>query len=200
MNKKVIIAVVVLVVVGIGIGLIWRSNSNKPFYPVIDSPRPFFGSRDAKVQLELFSDFQCPACKTSEQVIKDVQQIFGDKIGYSYKYYPLVVIHTQAFRAALAAECANDQGKFWEYHDVLYEKQPEFSEEQLISYAKDLGLKEDDFSSCLKSKAKADVVRQDMKEGDDRKIDSTPTFFINGEKVSNWTELKSLIQAKLSGD
>lgn len=199
MSKKLIVIVAVVIGVGIIWGVVNWLKEPKPFYPIINSPRPIAGNKEAAVKIELFSDFQCPACKTSEPLVKEVLQTFSDKISLSYKHYPLVVIHTQAFRAALAAECANDQGKFWEYHDVLYDKQPEFSKEQLISYAKNLGLNEQDFSNCLLSEAKAEVVRQDMKEGDLRKVDSTPTFYINSEKVSNWTELKNLIQAKLLG-
>ncbi len=198
MNKKILLITAVLVM-GVVVGLFYWFNRSVPFYPEVHSPRPFQGSRESKVQLEVFSDFQCPACKAAEPLVKEVMQTFGDKIGYSFKHYPLVVVHTQAFRAALAAECANDQGKFWEYHDVLFSKQPEFSETQLIGYAKELGLKEQDFSNCLQAKSKAEVVREDMKQGDERKVDSTPTFFINGEKVVKWPDLKNIIQAKLLG-
>lgn len=198
MPRKIILIAVVVILVLAGALVYWFTRST-PFYPEINSARPFIGSRESKVQLEVFSDFQCPACKAAEPLVKEIIQTYGDKIGYSFKHYPLVVVHTQAFRAALASECANDQGKFWEYHDLLFSKQPEFSEGQLISYAKDLGLKEQDFTNCLLAKAKAEVVRKEMKEGDDRKVDSTPSFFLNGEKVSNWTELKNIIQAKLLG-
>ncbi|MDZ4229757.1 MAG: thioredoxin domain-containing protein, partial [Candidatus Veblenbacteria bacterium] len=104
--------------------------------------------------------------------------------------------------AALAAECANDQGKFWEYHDQLFDKQPNFSRDELVVYATELGLTiegESGFAACLDSRAETDVVRADMREGDQRKVSGTPTFFLNGEAVQDWSQLKAIIQAKLIG-
>jgi len=178
---------------------IWAGTAAKPYYPEINSPRPVQGSGDAKIVLEEFSDFQCPSCKAAQGLLKEILATFGSKIKFSYRHYPLVSIHTQAFRAALAAECANDQGSFWPYHDKLFEVQPAFSADELVSYAKDLGLKSDDFKACLDSRAKNQIIRDDMKEGDSRGITGTPTFFLNGERVEDWTTLKEKVQAKLIG-
>jgi protein-disulfide isomerase len=149
--------------------------------------------------LEEFSDFQCPACQAAQPVVKEVVDTLGDRIKLQFKHYPLVTIHTQAFRAALAAECANDQGKFWEYHDILFDKQPNFSRDDLLAYAEQLELKTDSFAACLDARAKTAVVRADVAEGDKRGVNSTPTFFLNGEKVQDWTKLKELVQSKLVG-
>lgn len=167
-----------------------------------ESPRPSQGQAESSLVLEEFSDFQCPACKSAQPTIEDVLNTFGDRIYFKYRHYPLVTIHTQAFRAALAAECANDQGKFWEYHDLLFTNQPNFSADDLVAYAKQLELKiegEDGFSACLDSRAKTDVVRADMREGDQRGVSGTPTFFLNGELIQDWSQLKNTIQAKLIG-
>lgn len=186
---------IVVVIVGY---IIWQ-QVNKPFYPDINSPRPVRGDTNSKVTVEEFSDFECPACKAAQPTVDDVLSTLGDKIKFEYKHFPLVSVHPQAFRAAQASECANDQGKFWEYHDALFQHQPDLSSSQLKSYAADLKLDATKFAACLDSGAKTGVVRADMQEGNQRGIDATPTFFVNGEKVDNWQNLKSIIQAKLVG-
>jgi len=176
--------------------------AHRPTYPEINSPRPVKGSATATIKLEEFSDFQCPACKAAQPLLKEVLATFGDRVSLTFKHFPLVSVHTQAFRAALASECANDQGKFWEYHDALFDNQPNFSRADLITYAQQLQLRidgDDGFAACLDARAKTKVVRQDMSEGDKRGIDSTPTFFLNGQRLQDWSKLKELIQAKLAG-
>lgn len=190
-----------LVLVALVAWIVW-GISQRPTYTNVTSPRPVLGPESATVTLEEFSDFQCPACKAAHPIVQEVLTTFGDRIKFSYFHFPLVQIHTQAFRASLAAECANDQGKFWEYHDMLFDKQPSFSRDDLVAYATQLELSIDGasgFAACLDSRAKDDVVRADMSEGDKRGIGGTPTFFVNGEAVQDWTQLKSLIQAKLIG-
>lgn len=198
MNKKKLVIVLVVLVVGIA-GLWWWSVATRPFYPEINSPRPVLGSKGAQVSLEEFSDFQCPACKTAEGLVQDIVKTFGDRIQLTYRHYPLISVHQYAFVAAQASECANDQGKFWEFHDVMFDKQPALKKEDLKNYATQLGLKVDDFTACLDSRAKVKTVRDDMSEGDKRGVNATPTFFLNGDKVADWTKLKELIQAKLAG-
>lgn len=174
----------------------------KTDYLGTDQPRPTKGLAEASIVLEEFSDFQCPACKTAQASVKEVLSTFGDKVLLKYRHFPLVTIHTQAYRAALAAECANDQGKFWEYHDLLFDNQPNFSRDELVTYAQQLELNiegSSGFAACLDSRAKTEIVRADMREGEDRKIGGTPTFYLNGELVSDWSKLKEIIQAKLIG-
>ncbi|MFZ5390794.1 MAG: DsbA family protein [Patescibacteria group bacterium] len=178
---------------------VWLFKPTIAEYPDINSPRPVLGNKEAELVLEEFSDFQCPACKSAQPLLKDLVSTFGDRLSLSYKHYPLISIHTQAFRAALAAECANDQNQFWAYHDKLFDNQPNFSETELINYAGDLNLDKEKFSACLQSKAKTSQVRQDIKAGDDLKVNATPTFFLNGEMVADWTKLKEIIQGKLLG-
>jgi protein-disulfide isomerase len=175
------------------------SASNVPDYPKVDSPRPTLGSASARVKVEEFSDFECPACKAAEPTVAEVLKTFGDQIYFSYHHFPLVTVHLQAYTAALAAECANDQGKFWQYHDSLFEHQPQLSKSQLKQYAADLKLNTESFNACLDSRAKQTQVRADMAEADKRGVNSTPTFFVNGTKVQDWTKLKEIIQSALVG-
>ncbi len=194
----------ITVVAGIVILAVVQS-SGKAEYPEINSPRPFLGQPDAKVVVEEFSDFQCPYCGAIEPILKEILNTFGSRIILYYKHFPLVSIHPYAFRAALASECANDQGKFWEYHDLLFANQnvngsPRFNRSNLIDYAQELSLDKDKFIACLDSRAKEKIVRGDMKEASSRNLNSTPSFFVNGEKVEfkeSFLELKEVIQKKL---
>jgi protein-disulfide isomerase len=188
-----VIAVALLIVWLVGRG------SNGPIYPNINSPRPVLGGTDAKFLVEEFSDFECPACGAAKIVADDVIKTFGDRIRFTYKHYPLVSIHSYAFLAAQASECANDQGKFWEYHDKLFTNQSNLSESDLKAYAVELKLNTDSFNACLDSKAKRDIVRIDMADGNKRGVNSTPSFFINGEPLADWSTLKEAIQNKLLG-
>ncbi len=180
-------------------GLWWWSVATKPFYPEITSPRPAKGLSGAVVQLEEFSDFQCPACKAAQPIIDDVIETFGDRVHFTYKHYPLVQAHTKALTAAMASECVNDQGKFWEYHDILFDKQPALSRAELITYATQVGVDVTKFTVCLDSRAKLGIVRADMAEGDKLGVQGTPSFFLNGVLINDWFKLKELIQAKLAG-
>jgi len=190
-------------VIVIIVALLQLSSSQADYAGPSYAPRPTLGSAESRIVVEEFSDFQCPACKSAQSVVDDINSTFGDKIYFKYRHYPLVTIHTQAFRAALAAECANDQGKFWEFHDILFDKQPNFSRADLITYARQIDLIIDGvngFAACLDSRAKTDIVRADMREGDQRGVKGTPTFFVNGEALQDWSKLKETIQAKLISD
>lgn len=188
----------VVVVILLIVWLVGR-GSNEPTYPNINSPRPVLGGADAKVLVEEFSDFQCPACGAAKIVVDDVVKTFGDRIRFAYRHYPLVTTHSYAFLAAQASECANDQGQFWKYHDKLFTNQSNLSESDLKSYAVELKLNIDNFNACLDSKAKRDIVRADMAEGNKRGVNSTPSFFINGEALADWSKIKEVIQSKLLG-
>src|SRR6185436_7834088 len=111
-----------------------------PKYDDPHTPRATKGSPQAQVKVEEFGDFECPACGGAHPLIKGLQEKYGDRVLWTFYEYPLVSIHPYAFNAALAAECANDQGKFWEYHDKLYENQEKLHNGDLYNYAQELGL------------------------------------------------------------
>lgn len=198
MTKQLKIFIIVAAVIVVG-GIIWAVLAMRggTDYPEINSARPFLGSAEAMVIVEEFSDFQCPACQSAQLTVKQVAKEFGDQIRFEYKHFPLTRIHPRAFTAALAAECANDQGKFWEYHDLLFANQPNFSSSNLESYAISLSLDVESFSACLDNRAKADIVRADIDEAESRGVNSTPTFFVNGKKLNNWGLLGEEIKAAL---
>jgi protein-disulfide isomerase len=144
----------------------------------INAEGPSRGPRDAPVTVVEFSDFQCPYCKQAASSLKPLIESYGSKVKWVFKQMPLP-IHADAFRAAQASLCASEQGKFWEYHDVLFAS-GELSEEELKKHASNLGLRLDEFNTCLSSEASANIVRRDMQEAMKADVQGTPTYFVNG--------------------
>ena len=172
-----IIAVIVLGGIGIAVA---ANRGPKVTYPDITSPRPFEGKADAKVVVQEYSDFQCPACGAAYPLVKQLVAQYKDSVRFEYKHFPLTQIHVNAYNAALASECANDQGKFWAYHDKLFENQTSLSTSDLKKYAADLNLDTAKFNACLETRAKKKVVEADLQAGNALKVPGTPTFFVNG--------------------
>ncbi|MFH0873472.1 MAG: thioredoxin domain-containing protein [Candidatus Komeilibacteria bacterium] len=154
------------------------------------------GSDVAKVKVVEWGDFQCPACVIAFQQLAPVWQKYGDKIQIQFRHFPLASIHPYASTAAAASECAADQGKFWEYHDKLYANSTNLKKKDLISYAEQMGLNTTNFTTCLDSQVKMKVVRDDIAEGRKLGIDSTPTFYVDGQKVADWAQLDSILADK----
>ena len=161
-------------------------------------PRAFKGGENATVIVREYGDFQCPACGTAYDQLKDLPTKYGDKVRWEFYHFPLTSIHPYAYNASLAAECANDQGKFWDYHDTLFENQAELTRKDLYAYAELVGLDADLFDACFRSKAKASVVRGDMQDGNAMEINSTPTFYVNDEELENWTRLEVVLDAAVA--
>ena len=151
---------------------------------------PFLGEEDAPVTIIEFSDLQCPFCKRFfDQTLSQLKTNYIDtgKVKFVYRDFPLDSIHPQARPAALAAECANEQDKFWEYHDLLFQKQDEWvntGTPLFKQYAKDLGLDSDQFDTCLDSRKYEDEVQKDLNDGSSAGVQGTPSFFINGVQLS----------------
>jgi protein-disulfide isomerase len=145
------------------------------------SPRK--GSATAPVQIVEFSDFQCPFCSRVVPTMAQIQQAYGDKVSIVFRDFPLPM-HQQATPAAEAAKCANAQGKFWEYHDKLFENTRALANDNLKQYAKDLGLDAAAFDKCFDSGQFKDAVQKDYQEGQKFGVRGTPAFFVNGRFVS----------------
>ncbi|HLD58000.1 MAG TPA: DsbA family protein [archaeon] len=140
------------------------------------------GNLTGTVNIIEYSDFQCPGCGAAFGAVKEAVNQYGDKIRFTYKHFPLTGAHPYAFKAAEASECAGDQGKFWEYHDKLFENQKKLDVGSLKKYAQEVGLNATKFNSCLDSGVMAQIVNQDAQEGRKLNLEGTPTFFINGKK------------------
>ncbi len=153
---------------------------------------PVKGDPNAPVTVVEFSDFQCPFCsRFFTQTLPALQENYIDtgKIKLVYKDLPLDNLHPNARPAHIAAECADEQGKFWEYHDVLFENQGQWSRlssadlnSQLNQYATSMGLNSVSFDSCLSSPSMADEVNADFLQAASYGVTGTPTFFIGNEK------------------
>lgn len=140
------------------------------------------GPAAAPVTIVEWSDYQCPFCKRAQPVLARLQAEFPDTVKIAFKDFPLPS-HERALPAALAARCAGAQGRYWEYHDLLFVAQPDFSRDDLLGYARRLGLDAQPFSECLDSARFRDAVLADRREGREAGVRATPTFFVNGRKI-----------------
>ncbi|MBX3047482.1 MAG: DsbA family protein [Anaerolineales bacterium] len=147
----------------------------------IDADDPVFGPADAPVTIVEFADFQCPYCvRHFEQTHPLIVEQYGDQVRFVFKNYPLRSIHPDADAAAQAAECAQEQGKFWEYHDLLFGGTLGLGREAYAGYADQLGLDADALLTCLDEGRYAESVQRDYELAQQLGVSSTPTFFING--------------------
>lgn len=154
---------------------------------------PVRGDPNAPITIIEFSDFQCPFCarfhtQTFPLILKEY--IDEGKVNLVYRDFPIQSIHPNALPAAVAAECANEQGKYWEYHDMLFEKQNGWSRldsNSVIStfsqYANEVGLKSEQFVSCLESGKYLEEVQKDLSDGRDYDVTGTPGFFIGNDEI-----------------
>ncbi|MBK9155276.1 MAG: thioredoxin domain-containing protein [Chloracidobacterium sp.] len=144
---------------------------------------PAWGSPSAPVTMIMFSDFQCSACAGTHPILKKLINEYGAKLHFVVRDFPLESIHENAFRAALAANAARQQGKYFEYIDILYRNQDDLDAASLKRYAEELGLNVKQFELDLSDEKAASEVRKDMADGVKHGARGTPTIFINGVKV-----------------
>jgi protein-disulfide isomerase len=184
-NPWVIIGVITLVLFG---GAFWYASvSAEKNNEGVEVVAHIKGNQDATVTLVEYSDFQCPACAAFQPAINEVLSLYGEAVRLEYRHFPLP-IHRNAIPAALAAEAAGQQGKFYEYHDLLFENQPAWStvatpQPLFLQYADELGLDTDTFRRHMNASVLRDHVQAHFAEGRDRGVTGTPTFFLNGEKM-----------------
>ncbi len=146
---------------------------------------PQRGASKAPVTIVEFSDFQCPYCKGALPVLKQVTEKYGDQVQFLFKDFPLSDIHPQAQAAAEAAHCAEEQGRFWEYHDGLFALAPNFDAAHFVALAAQVGVKDmTGFQTCVESRKYKSRVEQDASLGQTLGVDGTPMFFINGIGLS----------------
>ena len=160
--------------------------------------RHWEGAENASVIIVEFSDFQCPYCGRAAANAREVVAELNSSVKFYYLHFPLP-FHQYAEKAAEAAECAGDQGKFWEMHDLMFSNQEALDQEHLKSYANRLGLNMTQFSSCLGSGEKGAIVDSDFAKGRVAGVGGTPTFFVNGRKLGSYDadSLRAAIRAEL---
>jgi protein-disulfide isomerase len=147
----------------------------------VTSDDPNLGSPEAKVVIVVFEDFQCPFCRKNQEDLKKIVETYGDKVFLIFRDFPIPSVHPEAEAAAEAANCAFQQGKFWEYHDQLFARQDELSARTYNQIAETLGLDISAFNRCVNTKAYSKEIEADVKAGQDLGVIGTPTFFINGQ-------------------
>lgn len=171
---------------------------------------PILGNKDAKVTVVEFSDLQCPFCKRYIDDTHDqIKQNYIDtgKIKFVFRHFPLTTIHPNAYASANAAECANEQGKFWDFHDLMFKNQdtwtPQTADDvkaSFISYAGQLGMNTDQFATCITSEKYKKNVDEDMSAGQKVQVDGTPAFFVNGYRLTGaqpFSEFEKTIDQEL---
>jgi protein-disulfide isomerase len=174
-----------------------REAQNQPLPPEVQAKiagkdAPSFGPENAKVTVVEFSDFQCPFCSRAANVVHQLREKYSDRVRFVFRQFPLD-FHQQAHLAAQAALAAHQQGKFWEFHDLLFQNQSALGREQLEAYAKQLKLTNID-QALDGSKFKA-AVDADVSLGNEVAVTGTPTMFINGKRVSNPTDFDTVSKA-----
>jgi protein-disulfide isomerase len=182
-------------------------NSSRPKAQPLDEMRlasnPTIGSDSAKVTITEYADFGCPACRAWHRagILEQVRAAYGDDVQFVWKDFP--VITTQSPKAAEAGQCAFDQGKFWEYHDVLFDNAPAIGVSDLKTYAAQLGLDTENFNQCLDSGQNRAKVEQSLNEAQRQyAFPGTPSFLVNGKKLigpPSYETLKSMIDSILAG-
>ncbi|HYB99044.1 MAG TPA: thioredoxin domain-containing protein [Candidatus Limnocylindrales bacterium] len=169
-----------------------------PTVEVSDAGREAKGPANAKVTIIAFSDYECPFCKRADETVHQVLKEYEGKIRYVHRDYPLP-FHKNARKAAMAARCAGDQGKFWEFNEALF-KATDISEPKLGEIATTLTLDKAKFDECLASDKYKTMIDEDVEAAGEAGVSGTPAFFINGRMLSGAQPLerfKALIDAEL---
>ena len=154
---------------------------------------PFMGPPDAPVTLIEFSDFQCPYCRRVQGVLKRLMTAYHGQLKLVFRDFPLRQIHPEAQKAAEAAQCANDQGQFWQYHDRLFAA-TELGVGDLKQYAAELGLDAEQFNTCLDSEKYSQEVQADIDDALAVGVNATPWFFVNGLPISGAVPFERFVE------
>jgi len=161
---------------------------------------PSKGPDDAPIEMIEFSDFQCPFCQRANPTVEQVLKTYGNRIHFVYRHYPLPT-HPNARPAAEASTCAEEQGRFWEYHDQLFRNATRLTDADLKQHALAAGLDASRFNACFDSHKFKSAVDKDMAEGNEAGVTGTPAFFINGralEGAQPFESFKRVIDEELA--
>lgn len=149
------------------------------------------GESEAIITMVEYSDYQCPACAYFHPIVEQLKETYGDTLEIEYRYFPLNS-HQYAALAARAAEAAKNQGEFMAMHNMLFENQESWSagdaQNKIMGYARKIGLDMDQFQEDLNSSETQRTVMMEKQEGQNRGVNSTPSFFINGQKLNQLPE------------
>jgi protein-disulfide isomerase len=191
-EAKILIGIAVIVVgIGVLLAIFYNPTPAEPGAPVdgqslIRESSHMTKKTSAKVNIVEFGDYQCPGCGAAYPIMKQVLDKYKDNenVNFVFRNFPLTTIHPNAQAGAEAAEAAGKQGKFWEMHDMLYEKQNDWSTQpdptdKFVQYAGAIGINVDEFKTSISQMQFADVIKADVDDGNSLSVNGTPTFFIN---------------------
>ncbi|MGC9968793.1 MAG: thioredoxin domain-containing protein [Minisyncoccia bacterium] len=212
----VVLVLVVIVVAGVTSGgfSAGTANSTPPEFvattaPTITAADWTRGKKDAKVSIIEYGDFECPACAEYSPVMNQLFAAYGDRVLFAFRNFPLYSIHPNAGISSQAAEAAGLQGKFWEMHDLLYQKQNEWAgaasssvvNQYFDKYASSLGLDVNKFNQNINANPVVSKVQADVAGGNAAQIDHTPTFFVNLKQIPNptsYNDFKAVLDGALA--
>ncbi len=164
--------------------LAFAGCASAPLHEGVDAQgRPYRGAQNAKLTIYEYSDFECPYCGRVQPALDEVMRQYSDRVRLEYRHYPLPM-HPRAAPAAIAAVCAEEQGKFWQMYDKLFANQQALEDADLLRYAGDIGLDGKAFSACIASGEASAKVQADIAEGNRVGVKATPTFRIGETAVT----------------
>lgn len=193
--KQILIAVIAIVGI-IGIAMVAGGGDKA----VGEQSNNFYGSENGIVTLTEYGDFECPACAGFYPIVSQVKEELKDQIRFEFKHFPLVQIHANATAAHRAAQAASNQGKFWEMHDLLYERQNSWNGQSgttnpssvFEEYAREIGLDMDQYTSDANSSETLAVINADVEAGKSMGANSTPTFYIDGTEIEDLSTISTV--------
>jgi len=153
------------------------------------------GPADAPLTLVEYGDFECSYCGAAYPIIKETQRRLGDRLRFVFRNFPISTSHPRAQAAAEAAEAAGAQGKYWEMHDILYERQDTLEDADLLGFAEELGLDSERFDREMRERRYEDRVREDFLSGVRSGVNGTPTFYIDGARYDGAWDGDHLLRA-----
>src|ERR687898_1300701 len=169
----------------------WESGGPEP----VGARDHLRGPEDAPVTLVKYGDYECPYCGELHPVLEELRERAGERVRFVFRHFPLDSVHPRARRAALAAEAAASQGRFWEMHDLLYENQDELGEDALTRHATELGLDLRRFEEDLANDDHAWRIEEDRLGGGPAGVGGTPALFLNGIRYEGPVDLDGLLAA-----
>jgi protein-disulfide isomerase len=153
------------------------------------------GARNAAVQLVEYGDYQCPTCGAAFPVVNALERLFSSKMAFVFRHFPLSEIHPWAEPAAIAAEAADRQGKFWHMHNMIFQYQQQLSPRSLLVFAEEIELNIKTFKADIADPALAEKVEAHFESGVRSGVNGTPSFFINGYKYNGSFDFDSMSAA-----
>ncbi len=163
--------------------------------PPVNKQDHIKGVRNAAIQLVEYGDYQCPHCAAAHPIVNAIERLFNGRMAFVYRHFPLAEAHPWAEAAAIAAEAADRQGKFWLMHNMLFQYQQQLSPRALLVFAEELELNIKSFKADISDPALAEKVESHFESGVRSGVNGTPSFFINGYKYNGSYDFDSLSAA-----